>query len=234
MTHEDFIAEVARRLEWTEEKVAGAIETILEVMSAELKMNNSVVIDDFGTLRTDIQPEYVLVDQEAQTRFLMPPAVEIVLEGFSPENEENSSPRVGFTADEVLYNEINNVFSQFEPTPLNEGVEFPGIPEVIFGKAEVESNASDYPQEEISYPSEHPISLPEEEPERLKKEPEKSEEELEKQELTVEKLVEEPRYRSRQTFRRNKKILSVWVPIAGGIAIVVASLFFFKEDGSRR
>jgi nucleoid DNA-binding protein len=157
MTYEDFIAEVARRLEWPDEKTSGIIETILEVVSAELKMNNSVILDNFGTLKTDIQPEYILVNPETKERHLMPPAVEIVFEAFSQENGENSLSYAGFTPDETLYNEVNSSFSQFEPTPLNEGVQSPGIPEIVVGEQETE-----YEIPESSLSREEQNVLPEE------------------------------------------------------------------------
>lgn len=223
MTHEDFIAEVAKRLEWPEEKTAGIIEAILEVVSTELKMNNPVVIDDFGTLKTDIQPEYILLDPETKERYLMPPSIEVVFEALFQENEETPLLRTGFTPDEALYNDVNSSFTQFEPTPLNEGVQFPGIPEIIAEEPEEEREVLEYPypQEEETLLSEH-RSQPGESPETG---------------IPVKEVESEespPRYRSsRRGLRRNKRTSSVWIPIAGGIAIVVASLFFFKGDGDR-
>lgn len=209
MIYEEFIAEVARRLEWPEEKVVGFIQTILDVVSAELKMNNSVVLDDFGTLKTDIQPEYILVDPETKERFLMPPAVEIIFEGLSLENEAESFPTTNFIAAEELHNEINSSFSPFEPTPLDEGLMFPGIPELEVGEQEKDDDA----EVSVGDNVEDGTGVEDEKDEKLSSPPRRS--------------------RSRQGLRRNKKTLSVWIPIAGGIAIVVASLFFFKGDRSR-
>ncbi|RNC66967.1 HU family DNA-binding protein [Proteiniphilum sp. X52] len=236
MTHEDFIAEVARRLEWPEEKISGVIETILEVVSTELKMNNPVILDDFGSLKTDIQPEYILVNPETKERHLMPPAVEIVFEAFFHENGENTLFYAGFTPDETLYDEVNSSFSQFEPTPLNEGVEFPGILEIVVGEQETddkipESSLSREEQNvlpgEISHPElevETPV-VPNESQRRIASvevtEPDKSPEQS------------PPRYRSHRGLRNNKRTSSVWIPIAGGIAIVVASLFFSKGNKDR-
>ncbi|MDR2816628.1 MAG: HU family DNA-binding protein [Proteiniphilum sp.] len=263
MTHGDFITEVAKRLEWPEEKTAGIIEAVLEVISTELKMNNPVVIDDFGTLKTDIQPEYILLDPETKERYLMPPSIEVVFEALFRENEENPLLHADFMPDEALYNDVNSSFSQFEPALLNEGVQFPGIPEIVAEELkeesdeepqeepekepkkeikkepEKESEAQEYPypQEEETLLSEH--GLPPEE----STESEIPEKEAEATELRAESSgpvalpgMEEspPQYRSsRGEVRRNKKTLSVWIPIAGGIAIIVASLFFFKRDEER-
>lgn len=220
MTHENFIAEVAKRLEWPEEKTTGIIEVILEVISAELKMNNPVVIDDFGTLKTDVQSEYILVNPKTKERHLMPPAVEIVFEAFFQESGENSSLPAGFVPDEALYNDVNTSFSQFEPTPLNKGVQFPGIPEIV---AE-EPGATDPPEiielaehaeqtESVDHQTTAETSVRTEPDERTER---------------IDVAQSPPKHRSRRGLRSNKRTSPVWIPIAGGIAIVVASLFFFK------
>ena len=209
MTHEEFIAEVTRRLGWPEERTSGIVGTIIDVVSAELKMNNPVIIDHFGTLKTDIQPEYILVNPETKERHLMPPAVEIIFDGLPSENGEDSLANVGFTPDEALYNEVNSAFSQFEPTLLNEGVQFSGISEIVDGGQEEELKV------EEPFVSDKP-----------------GEKELIPQMQSADVELSPPRYRSHRKMRHNKKIPSVWIPIAGGVAIVVAALFFFKGDGN--
>lgn len=231
MTHNDFIFKVAERLEWPEEKVSGIIGTIWEIVGTELKMNNPVVIDKFGTLKTDIRPEYILLDQEANERYLMPPDVEIIFEAFPQENEENMLSHAGFTPDEALYNEVNSSFSQFEPTLLNEDAHFPGIPEIVAGNFEEETDTADLPDTVVSsVSSDLPglSDLPEESvagdaPEVLH----------EKIQHPVFPPVSRSRSRSRRELRSNKRTSSVWIPIAGGVAIVVASLFFFKGNRDR-
>ncbi|WP_294081176.1 HU family DNA-binding protein [Proteiniphilum sp. UBA5384] len=230
MTYDDLIAEIARRLEWTYEKTSGIIKTIIEVVGTELKMNNPVVIDDFGTLKTDIQPEYIRVNQETKERLLIPPAIEVIFEVLFENNDEDSLFHVGFVPDEALYNDLNSAFSQFEPTPLDEDVQFPGILEIIVRDFEEESDITGLPP--------------------LPKENMDEEELLELPILQEEQndLLEEgacmeadpitpffPKSSSclREGPRNNKRKLSVWIPIAGGIAIIMASLFFFKEDGGK-
>ncbi|WP_298646116.1 HU family DNA-binding protein [uncultured Proteiniphilum sp.] len=261
MTHDDLIAEVAKRLEWPEEKVTGLIETILEVVSTELKMNNAVVIDDFGTLKTGIQPEYILVNPKTKERHLMPPAVEVVFEALCELDENDPARYCDFTPDEGLYNDMNNSFSQFEPTLLNESVQFPDIPEIVAGEPEEESRTPEYqhPQEEESYSPGH-TSPPEASPESgipAEIEWEGFEAVAEESEPAVPPEItgplefavqtkstgrtalagmkeSPPQYRSsRRGARSNKRTSPVWIPIAGGIAIIVASLFFFKGDRDR-
>lgn len=256
MTHKDFIDEVAKRLGWPKDKTSGIIETIIEVVGTELKMNNPVVIDSFGTLKTDIQAEYILVNPETQERHLMPPAIEIVFEAFSQENGGNSLPATCFTPDEALYIEVNSSFAQFEPTPLNEGVQFPGIPEIVVGEQETEDETPALPllqEEQDVLPEEISRAEPEPEVEEVEIETETETTELtypqdeeillsedmpqsepeEVERPVVPKKQSPPRSRSRRGLRTNKRTSSVWIPISGGIAIVVASLFFFKGDRDR-
>lgn len=231
MTHKDFITKVAEQLEWPEEKISGFMETFIEAVSAELKMNNPVVMEGFGTLKTDIRPEYILLDQETNERYLMPPDVEIIFDALPQENEENMLSHAGFTPDEALYNEVNSSFSQFEPTRLNEDAHFPGIPEIVAGNFEEETDTADLPDTVVSSVSSVSSDLP-----GLSDLPEESvtgdapEVLHEKIQHPVFPPGSRSRSRSRRELRSNKRTSSVWIPIAGGVAIVVASLFFFKGN----
>lgn len=265
MTHEELVAGVAKRLEWPEEKISDIIRAILEVVSAELKMNNTVVIDDFGTLKTDIQPEYILVDTETGDRYLMPPAMEVIFESLFQESEDSTLLPAFFTLDEVLYNEINNSFSQFEPTLLNEGVQFPGIPEIVVGKQETEDETPELSLSvNLQSEKDTEYGIPGEEMESVEFKEEMESVESVEFEVTAEEaeIVDPPEItepseitepekisgrielfarvepvdakesppgsRSHRQMRNNKRTSSIWIPIAGGIAIVMASLFFFK------
>lgn len=138
------IAEVAKCLEWTEEKTAGIIDVIRDVIGAELKMNNPVAIDEFGTLKAEVYPEYILVIPETKERFLMPPSVEVVFNSLFRVDYANPLLIADFTVDDLLYNELNSSFSQFEPTLLNEGVQFPGVTEII-----TETEYSTHPEDDL-------------------------------------------------------------------------------------
>lgn len=278
MTHEELILTVAKRLEWTEERTAGVVEAILEVIATELKMNNPVAIDDFGTLKTDFCPEYILANPETKERFLMPPSVEVILNSPFEVDKENPFFVADFTADEILYNELNSSFSQFEPTLLNEGVQFPGVTEIIAEEEEEEENEvlgpkpeeektvhleSDNQEKKENEVLENPTLQENEifsseflnQTENVNEEPEyvqPQEEEIlsldislqQEDSQSVEELREQPdipdnrqlssRSRSGRRLRSEKKITPVWIPIAGGIAIIVASLFFFKGAGKRK
>jgi nucleoid DNA-binding protein/nucleoid-associated protein YgaU len=226
MIYEEFIAEVAGILEWTEEQTAGVIETIVEVMTAELKMNNPVVIDDFGTLKTEIQPEYILVNPETKERHLMPPAIEVVFEASFQENEDGVSL---FTSDDTLYDELNASFSQFEPTPLNEGVQFSGIPEIVAVEpeqtepaAQVEFAGQAEPVEQTD-PVEYQATI------ETEQTPAQTESFGQTAQAVAAAEGASPRNRSsRRGLGSKKKISPVWIPVVGGIAIIVAVFFFLK------
>lgn len=224
MDQKDLIAEVAKRLEWTEEKVSDIVEIIIEAVGTELKMNNPVVIDDMGTLKTDIQSEYILVKGEPKERYLMPPSIEVIFEPSSRGDDGNSAV-VDFTIDEALYKEMNSSFSPFEPTLLGEGVSFPDIPEFV-DEEESENDVLDAPATQVE------IYEPEEPEEK------ESIEQVETAPVSEaivsdleENSTESPPHFHREPITRKRRS-PVWIPIAGGIAIVVASLFFFKEDRS--
>lgn len=221
MTHVEFIAEVAKRLEWAEENTTGIIETILDIISAELKLNNPVLIDEFGSLKSGVEPEYILVDPETKDRYLMPPAIEVFFEAFFRANEDNPFLQTVFLPDETLYNDLNLSFSQFEPTLLNEGVQFPGVPEMIVEEPEEEIETAGYTdtqKENIEIPAQ-PHSQQKEATEHPPQEDLLS---VEHSTMLDEHGVGEP--------EKRKRIPAVWIPIAGGIAIMVASLFFFKGE----
>jgi nucleoid DNA-binding protein len=197
MIYEEFITEVAGSLEWTEEKTAGAVEAILEVMTAELKMNNQVVIAGFGTLKTDIRPEYILVNRETEERRLMPPATEVVFE---------ASFQGEFTPDEALYDELNNSFAPFEPTPLHKGVQLPGISEVV----------AEEPEQKAPVVAPPPVV----------------------EYRTVPETPAPPEYFEQAgpvagKSKSGKRISPLWIPVAGGVAIIIAAFFFSrgKEAG---
>ncbi len=236
MTHNDFITEVARQLGWTEDKTSKIIDTFLEIVRDELKMNNPVVFDDFAVLNTDIQPEYIRVDREKNERYLIPPTVTVVLETIFPESEEDVLPLVDFVPDENLYNEINGSFSQFEPTLLNEDMQFPGISEIIVGELETDEESAklQYSQKKESLLSEYIYELIKEEDTKVL---ESSGQKTLVEGSIIKKKIETtefpPPKHSPRRLLRNRKTSPIWIPIAGGIVIIMASLFFFKGNKNK-
>ncbi len=244
MTNEDLIAKLAQRLEWTETAVSQSLDAVISALKAELAENNPVIIDGFGKFSTHKQSEYILRDRETNERYLMPPAVEVVFESLTEKTEEESSTfNLFFTPDEVLNKSVNSPFTNFEPTLLNEGVEFPGIQEVIAGEdEEVEpGKPGEVETAEISEETRTsaPTEISDESAEILPDEVSASES-LDFPEIipagkpvtphiSDTPCVRDDRYRRPDHKRtKRKKTSAVWIPIMGGVAIALAGLFFFR------
>lgn len=164
---------------------------------------------------------------------------------------------IDFTPSEKLRRGVNSYFAHFEPTPLNEGFTFTELPVVKMGEeqlaessdnllvrplatptvqiAEQVSATEALPEvEEVPSPPEPDVPMEPSEPvdpdppqknvtnelaESLRQQPD----------TTRQRVVE----RSRKV-KRGQKRSSIWVPIIGGVAIVVAGLFFFNRDTTER
>lgn len=164
---------------------------------------------------------------------------------------------IDFTPLEKLRRGVNNYFAHFEPTPLNEGVTFNELPVVKMGEEQlVESNdnllvrplatptvqiaeqvsaTEALPEvEEVPSPPEPDVPLEPSEPvdpdPPQKNDSNELAESLRQQPDTTRQRVVE---RSRK-IKRGQKRISIWVPIIGGVAIVVAGLFFFNRDTTER
>lgn len=249
MTHEELIQRLAGQLGWSDVATTEALEAIISVLKAELTANNPVDLDDFGKFSTPKQPEYILTDPETNDRYLMPPAVEILFE---------SSSDLYFTPEDSLSEFVNGAFSFFEPTPLHEGVALPGVTEVIIrGEEETEAEeerATDETAEmeetevEIEGTAEtektavkteamaaEAVEAKQEMVETEKETAAVSEEYKTETEETVEqekvKLVRDNGPYRRKT--KHKKKSTLWIPVAGGVAIALVALFFFRRNQNK-
>lgn len=267
MTREDLISRLSERLGWAEPSTAKALEALIDTVVEELLAGNRVDISGFGLFQTRKQSEYILVDRETNERYLMPPSLEVVFEAAGVASDPaltSNIPR--FIPDESLEKEVNSSFALFEPTLLNEGVQFPGMVEVYTDQLVEEGEALDPEEEEAELPRVEPVeekilipgepaveevpSAVEEVPEELETFPaEKIEDEIGKEppleepsveeppaeELPMEEPREEPEKNPQPApalrgpvRRRPKKKSPVWIPVAGGVAIALAVLFFFN------
>lgn len=265
MTREDLVSRLSERLGWAEPSTAKVLEALIDTVVEELLAGNRIDISDFGLFQTRKQSEYILVDREANERYLMPPSLEVVFEAATITAALGSGDNpVRFLPDESLEKEVNSSFALFEPTLLNEGVQFPGMAEVHTNQLEEESEARDPEEEGVEIPlavenlPAHEESVAEEEPvveeepgeletRRIEKieseivEGPSAEEQLPAEDPPVEEQppVEEPKKEPAEESqpapplrppvrRKPKKRSPVWIPVAGGAAIALAVLFFFK------
>lgn len=165
---------------------------------------------------------------------------------------------ITFIPSELLRRGVNSYFAHFEPTLLNEGITFDALPVVKMGEENIAESSDNVIVRASATPTPHTAeqeSLPEAlpEPEEAPNPP-APEQPL----VTAEPVEPEPPQvsasnplseslrdlpddairqrvveRSRRT-KRGRKSTSVWVPIIGGVAIVVAGLFFFNRDTTER
>ena len=232
MTHEELITTVSRKLDWPESQTARLLGTLTALLKEKLLENLPVSIDDFGIFSTCMRPEFISLNPETKERYLIPPAIEVVFE-HAAYLADPDLPQISFEPEESLRESVNSSFACFEPTRINEGVQFPDIPEII---------AEEYREEEIS-----------EEPEEIDN-PEISEktdtlpvpEVFEEMEISEELTVfEEPvqhltntqyerdelPHRPDHKKTKRKKTSAAWIPIMSGVAIVLAGLIFGASTG---
>lgn len=165
---------------------------------------------------------------------------------------------ITFIPSELLRRGVNSYFAHFEPTLLNEGITFDALPVVKMGEENIAESSDNVivrasttptpqtaeqesPTEELPEPEEAPNPPAPEQPlvtaEPVEPEPPQvsasnplSESLRDLPDDAIRQRVVE---RSRRT-KRGQKSTSVWVPIIGGVAIVVAGLFFFNRDTTER
>ncbi len=77
MTHNDLISEIAKRLNWTDESVAESIDAFAEIIGEQLINGNNVSIQDFGSFELNKTAEYILVDSDADKKWLIPPKIDV-------------------------------------------------------------------------------------------------------------------------------------------------------------
>lgn len=216
MTRDDLIIRLSKQLEWEEKDAKKALDALIDTLVDELLAGSRIDLADFGLFQTKRHSEYVFVDRDTNERYLMPPFIEVV---FEESNPEDTTSTVQFLADGSLEKEVNGSFALFEPTLINEGVQFPGVPVI-----------SNEPEQE---PVEIPIEVPEEKPEMEQEIIPKAGEVNEPNDLPVAEKVAEPMASleaepERVAERKRRRSVSIWMPVIGGVAIAVAVLFFFK------
>lgn len=75
MTHKDFIAELSKKLDWTQAKTSETIDSFVDLMNEKIAANTQVSIANFGTFETKKKSERVSVNPLTQERFLVPPKI---------------------------------------------------------------------------------------------------------------------------------------------------------------
>lgn len=217
MTHEDLISHLAQQLGWSNDSVSAFIDTMMNVLKSELNDNQTVLIDDFGKFVVRNYPEYILKDGETNEKYLMPPVLEVDFE----------SENFYFTPEDSLNESINSVFSLFEPVRINDGADFPDLEEVL--AREIDVDVQEGKEEEVT-PEKGIVQEPEEillveEPISVTAHPVLEPKPIKE----VKDTTDRPSFQKK---KKAKKTPSIWLPIAGGVAVALAVLFFFKGGQS--
>ena len=250
MTHEDLISHLAQQLGWSNDTVSASLDALIAVLKSELDDNKTVTIDDFGRFLVRNYPEYILRDGETNERYLMPPSLEVEFEGeVSLTGEDTLPPPLCFTPDDALNDFVNSAFSPFEPVLINEGADFPGLQEVVDQEVDDEDVNPQHTIAEVMDTNLQEVEDEDVAPQQAVDEvmdtnmQEVEEEDVIPQhamaaEMEAPPQIQEPEpvemMKDRSDLpplrkkKKGKKSSSVWIPIAGGMAVALAVLFFFK------
>ena len=75
MTHKELIAELAKRLDWTQTKVSDTLDVLVNEMNEILSQDDQIVIPNFGVFGTKKRDERISVNPQTQQRYLVPPTI---------------------------------------------------------------------------------------------------------------------------------------------------------------
>lgn len=218
MTQKEFIGKLATKLQWDESNTSEALEVISNILTEKLSENDVVSIENFGVFTIHKNQEYILHDSETGERYLMPPEVVVLFEPTLSEYSEQEI-NISFESDGLLKSSINSAFQNFEPTLINEGVEFPGIKIV----------STNEPEKDITEPEPEAVSVAETAVLlEIEPEPPVTTEIIKNTESHSKPVIRpEVSLRPKSRFRKRSRVL---VPVLGGVVIVMATLFFFSME----
>lgn len=75
MTHKELIAELSKRLSWTQSQTSKLLEEAVGLINTNLANSNSINIQGFGQFETKRKQERVSVNPATKQRFLVPPKI---------------------------------------------------------------------------------------------------------------------------------------------------------------
>lgn len=83
MTTEDFVNELSKQLSLDLPKTSEILTAAVNVLKEKLSEGACITIESFGIFDTEKKPEYILVKQNEQQQFLVPPKITVV---FKPDS----------------------------------------------------------------------------------------------------------------------------------------------------
>ena len=75
MTNKELIAELSKRLEWTQAQTSKIMEDAVSVINSNLANSDSINIQGFGLFETKRRQERMSVNPVSKQRFLVPPKI---------------------------------------------------------------------------------------------------------------------------------------------------------------
>lgn len=75
MTNKELIAELSKRLEWTQAQTSKIMDDAVSVINTNLANTNSINIQGFGLFETKRRQERMSVNPVSKQRFLVPPKI---------------------------------------------------------------------------------------------------------------------------------------------------------------
>lgn len=75
MTNKELIAELSKRLDWTQAQTSKILEDAVSVVNSNLANSNSINIQGFGLFETKRRQERMSVNPVSKQRFLVPPKI---------------------------------------------------------------------------------------------------------------------------------------------------------------
>ncbi|QIK53362.1 HU family DNA-binding protein [Dysgonomonas sp. HDW5A] len=75
MTNKELIAELSKRLEWTQAQTSKIMEDAVSVINTNLANSDSINIQGFGLFETKRRQERMSVNPVSKQRFLVPPKI---------------------------------------------------------------------------------------------------------------------------------------------------------------
>lgn len=243
MTHKELISEMAQRLGFTQSKVSDLLDAAVSVLSEKLSENVPVLIQNFGVFETGKRAEHISVNLQTQQRHLVPPSIEV---NFKPASDIKEQPETFLNPADLLANQANipnaeseaflkslfdlitETLSEDEEIKIKDFGTFRLIP--IQERERGNVNSLDFVpaaalKELVNKPFSHFETI------------------LLNEGVTFEGVEEVVEGKTRPTAPitpitpitpttepvQRTKIPPVWIPILGGVAIALASLFFFMQ-----
>lgn len=75
MTNKELVAELSKRLGWTQGKTSKALEATVSAINTNLANTNTITVQGFGAFETKKMQERISVNPVSKKRFLIPPKI---------------------------------------------------------------------------------------------------------------------------------------------------------------